>query len=110
MKRARSKAATSTSAPRLIPVALQTTSAAQDSSASGSFSSRVPTSALFSAKDVSILSAFFITKTQWILQLCVSAKKQKDIRDWIEARRLEGTQPTKRILILSGPSGLSLGL
>ena len=38
-------------------------------------------------------------------QVCVSAKKQKDIKEWLEARKMEGSSLTKRILVLSGPSG-----
>ena len=108
MKRSRAKAtAAAPSGQRLNPVALRTTSAAKDSEAKASFSSGSH-SASMSAKDVRIDNArarSIAPMPHCMAQVCVSAKKQKDIKEWLEARKMEGSSPTKRILVLSGPSG-----
>ena len=108
MKRGRAKAAAAAPAiQRLHPIALHTTSASKDSESKSAFSSGSH-SALLSAKDVSVTGATInaiCVCALMAVQVCVSVKKQKDIRDWLEARKCEGSKPTKRILVLSGPSG-----
>ena len=108
MKRDRAKAAAAAPAvQRLHPITLHTTSASKDSESKSAFSSGSH-SALLSAKDVSVTGATIKAIrvcAHMAVQVCVSVKKQKDIRDWLEARKCEGSKPTKRILVLSGPSG-----